>query len=170
MKLQIKNMKQELALEILNWKYEKPYDYYNNDPATEDLKELLDGTYFALVNDEWDLMGFFCIGKNAQMPDGHQYGVYVEPYLDIGFGMNPELTGKGHGYEFCSFILKSIEEKYKKTRFRLTVAKFNARAIHLYEKLGFEKMEEFRAYSREYLTMVKYTKSASILKRDKTIF
>lgn len=155
MELQIINMEREFALEILNWKYEKPYDYYNNDPTAEDLKELLDGTYFALVNDEGDLVGFFCIGSNAQIPAGHHYGVYVEPYLDIGFGMDPELTGKGHGYEFCSYILKSIEEKYKKTRFRLTVAKFNTRAIHLYEKLGFEKTDEFPAYSREYWTMVK---------------
>lgn len=159
MELQIKNMEREFALEILKWKYEKPYDYYNNDPTAEDVKELLDGTYFALVNDEDDLVGFFCIGKNAQIPDGHQYGVYLESYIDIGFGMDPELTGKGHGYEFCSFILKSIEEKYRKTTFRLTVAKFNARAIHLYENLGFEKADQFRAYSREYWTMVRYTDS-----------
>lgn len=93
MELQIKNREREFALEILNWKYEKPYDYYNHDQTAEDVKELLDGTHFALINDEDNLVGFFCIGNNAQISDGHRYGVYVEPYLDIGFGIDPELTG-----------------------------------------------------------------------------
>ncbi len=155
MKLHIENMNREFVEEILNWNYKKPYDVYNNEPTAENIKGFLDGSYFALINDEGDLAGFFCIGKNARIPEGLKYGVYFEPLLDVGFGMHPELTGRGGGYQFCSFILNTIEEKYKKTKFRLTVAKFNTRAIHLYEKLGFEKEDEFRNDYREFMTMVR---------------
>ncbi len=70
MKLFIENMNQETAEDILTWEYDKPYDFYNNELTDEDLKERLDGTYYALVNDKKDLIGFFCIGENAQVPVG----------------------------------------------------------------------------------------------------
>ncbi|WP_309299184.1 N-acetyltransferase [Ureibacillus sinduriensis] len=38
---------------------------------------------------------------------------------------------------------------------RLTVAKFNQRAIRLYEKLGFKKDKEFWTDRAEFMTMVK---------------
>lgn len=155
MRLYIENMKREHAEDILGWRYKKPYDFYNNEPTAENMKEFLDGSYFTLVNDDNDLAGFFCVGKNAQVPAGHNYGVYIDPFIDIGFGMHPELTGKGNGSQFCSFIINIIEKKHKKTTFRLTVAKFNTRAIHLYENLGFEMKDEFRNDYREFITMVR---------------
>lgn len=69
--------------------------------------------------------------------------------------MNPKLVGKGNGFEFCSFILRYIEEKYKGTPIRLTVAKFNQRAIHLYEKHGFVMKNKFSTGFAEFITMVK---------------
>ena len=69
--------------------------------------------------------------------------------------MNPNLVGKGNGFEFCSFIIKFIEENYNNTPIRLTVAKFNLRAIYLYEKLGFVMENEFSTDFAEFITMVK---------------
>ena len=155
MKLIMKEMNEEFAKDILNWKYEKPYDFYNNELTDEGMEELLDGSYHALVDDDKDLIGFFCIGKTAQVSIGIQYGVYKDDLIDIGLGMSPTRVGKGKGYEFCSFILKLIEEKYKSTSIRLTVATFNQRAIHLYEKLGFVIENEFNTDFAEFITMVK---------------
>lgn len=154
MKLVIEKMNKEKAEDILTWKYDKPYDFYNNELTDEDLKEWLDGTYYALVEDK-DLIGFFCIGENAQVPVGKKIGVYSEDSIDMGLGMNPKLVGKGNGLDFCSFILFFIEKNYKDPTIRLTVAKFNHRAIHLYEKLGFVKKDEFSSDFAEFMTMVK---------------
>lgn len=70
MKLLIENMNEEIAKDILSWEYDKPYDFYNSELTDEDMKEKLDGSYFALVNDNKELFGFFCTGVNAQVPAG----------------------------------------------------------------------------------------------------
>lgn len=155
MNLHIEKMTENNAKHILSWKYEKPYDFYNNDVTEENLKEMQDGSYYALLNGQNDVVGFFCIGKNAQVPIGHQFGVYVDDFIDMGLGMHPSLVGKGNGTAFCTYILQYIKEQYIGTPIRLTVAIFNKRAIHLYEKLGFVSVAEFTTHSTEFMTMIK---------------
>ncbi|MDR7078924.1 ribosomal protein S18 acetylase RimI-like enzyme [Neobacillus niacini] len=148
-------MKEEFAKQILTWKYEAPYDFYNNEESSESLKELLDHPYYAVVNQSNELVGFFCIGSAAQVPYGYTMGAYSEDINDIGIGMNPGLTGQGFGAAFFSFILSYIQETYKGDSIRLTVAVFNERAIHLYTKLGFVKKMKFTRESTDFMTMVK---------------
>ena len=154
MNLIIEKMTENNAKHILAWKYEKPYDFYNNEVTKENLKEMLDGSYYALLN-EHDVVGFFCIGENAQVPIGHQFGVYVDDFVDMGLGMHPSLVGKGNGTAFCTYILQFIEKQYEGKSIRLTVANFNKKAIHLYEKLGFVKIAEITSNSTEFMTMIK---------------
>ena len=155
MNLQIEKMSENNAKYILTWKYEKPYDFYNNDVTAENLKEMQDGSYYALLNAQNDVVGFFCIGENAQVPIGHQLGVYVDDFVDMGLGMHPNLIGKGNGTAFCSNIIQFIEKQYVGKSIRLTVANFNKRAIHLYEKLGFVKVAQFTSNITEFMTMIK---------------
>jgi ribosomal-protein-alanine N-acetyltransferase len=68
MKLFIEIMNEEIAKDILNWKYDEPYDFYNNELTDEEMKERLEGSYYALVDDAKELIGFFCIGETAQVP------------------------------------------------------------------------------------------------------
>ena len=156
MKLFVRNMDEEYARQILTWKYEAPYDFYNNEESSESLNELLENPYYTVLNQNNDLVGFFCIGKAAQVPFGHTVGAYSEDLTDIGIGMNPTLTGQGLGSEFFSFILTYLKDSYKNDAIRLTVASFNQRAIHLYTKLGFVKKMEFNRESAAFITMVKY--------------
>jgi len=149
----IREMNEIHATDILSWKYDPPYDFYNNELCDESLKELLDNTYYSIVNNQEELVGFFCIGASAQVPKGHDYGAYLDKCIDVGIGMKPELTGKGLGTEFFSMILNQLQQE-NHSPLRLTVAKFNVRAIHLYEKLGFEKVMEFTALT-EFVTMQK---------------
>lgn len=155
MYLHVEKMTENNALHILTWKYEKPYDFYNTEETDEALEEMLDGSYYALLNKQNDIIGFFCIGKNAQVPVGHQFGVYPVDFVDMGLGMNPNLTGKGNGTEFCTYIIEFIKEKHVGVPIRLTVAKFNKRAIHLYEKLGFVRVAEFTSNTTEFMTMIR---------------
>lgn len=156
-KLIIEYMNEEIAKDVLNWKYDKPYNFYNNELTDEGMKELLNGSYHVLVDEVKEIIGFFCIGESAQVPIGTLYGVYSDDIVDMGLGMNPNLVGKGNGFEFCSFVLQFIEENYKGTPIRLTVATFNQRAIHLYENLGFVMENEFSTDIAEFITMVKLT-------------
>lgn len=155
MELFVKDMTEDFARQILSWTYEKPYELYNSGISDETMREVLNNSYFAVVNHVEELVGFFCIGESAQVPIGSLFGIYKEYLIDIGIGLKPELTGKGWGSTFFSFILNEIKETFDQHSVRLTVVKTNARAIHLYEKFGFVKEREFNQESIEFITMVK---------------
>ncbi|SIT91154.1 Acetyltransferase (GNAT) family protein [Edaphobacillus lindanitolerans] len=154
MQLQVKGMEEDFAKEILGWRYEEPYDFYNNEATEEEIAELLDGSYRVLLN-EGAVFGFFCTGASARIPAGEQQGVYGENVLDMGLGMSPDHTGKGLGYDFCSFIMDYISERNQGMAIRLSVAAFNKRAIRLYENLGFSVRDRFATDTAEFMTMVK---------------
>lgn len=144
----------DFAKEILSWRYEAPYDFYNNDLDTDSLNEMLENPYYSIADAKGELVGFYCIGQSAQVPIGSLFGAYEEERVDIGIGMKPGLTGKGNGYSFFAFILNHIQNE-NSLPIRLTVAKFNHRAIHLYEKLGFTKLMEFSNDSTDFIVMNK---------------
>lgn len=155
MKLELTNMNEALAFEILNWRYNPPYDFYNNENDAETLKELVDDNYFVVLNEKKELVGFYCVGSSAQVPAGTKVGAYMENSIDIGLGMAPVFTGKGNGFTFFSFVLESIYKMYGQVPVRLTVATFNERAIHLYEQFEFVKEMEFVTETAEFQTMRK---------------
>lgn len=96
--LQFMPMTEPLAKAITTWIYPAPYDLYNMDDDEETLSELLDGSYYASINEEGELIGFICIGDAARVPGGYLAGIYGnEQVMDIGLGMRPDLTGRGQG-------------------------------------------------------------------------
>ncbi|RHW31479.1 N-acetyltransferase [Neobacillus notoginsengisoli] len=155
MKLIIYEMNEWLAAEILGWVYEAPYDFYNNSVTPEGIRELLDQPYYAVLSDGRELAGFFCIGESAQVPAGASVGAYTEGSIDIGIGMNPNLTGKGMGFTFFSFILTHLQDTFPGVPTRLTVASFNRRAIRLYTKIGFHETMRFQRGAIEFVVMTR---------------
>lgn len=155
MKLYSKKMTRVLATDILSWKYDPPYDLYNNDVTDDAISELMNEGYIAVEDETGALIGFYCSGPSAQVPIGREVGAYTEPAIDVGIGMHPRLTGKGSGSIFFSFVLNELKIVQTNSVFRLTVAKFNKRAIKLYENMGFRKMFEFKTGNNEFSTMVK---------------
>ncbi|MEH7885710.1 GNAT family protein [Bacillus sp. JJ1609] len=153
--LKSQKIDRELALEILNWKYEKPYELYNNEVNEESLNELLANPYTAVLDEKEYLTGFYCYGVSSQVPAGRLAGAYKLPALDVGIGMNPELTGKGNGKLFFTFVLRELHKLFPDMNKRLTVAAFNERAIKLYENIGFIKEGEFQSGANAFITMVK---------------
>ncbi|MBP3962885.1 GNAT family N-acetyltransferase [Paenibacillus lignilyticus] len=65
-----------------------------------------------------------------------------------------EYTGQGNGTSFLSFVLSSMEKTCGSLPKRLTVATFNKRAIHLYDKFGFCRESEFTKGITEFTTMI----------------
>ncbi|SHG18669.1 GNAT family N-acetyltransferase [Ornithinibacillus halophilus] len=151
----IKKMTQKHAIEILTWKYEKPYDFYNNVLSGDALLELQNGSYRTVHSPTRELIGFFCFGSSAQVHSKNHKEIYKDNCLDIGIGMKPERTGQGNGHLFFANILQCIEEEFPKSVIRLTVASFNKRAIHLYEKFNFVQVHEFSNSRATFITMIK---------------
>lgn len=148
-------MTRDLAVTILNWVYDSPYELYNNTVSEESIEELLNEGYRSVVDQAGTLIGFYCTGPSAQVPAGREIGVYSETAIDIGIGLAPEMTGKGYGFLFFSFVLKDLESSRQNQPLRLTVASFNIRAIKLYEKIGFMREAEFKTMTNDFITMVK---------------
>ena len=69
--------------------------------------------------------------------------------FSLGVQMKPSLIGKGFGTEVVEAILKFGKETYKFNEIDLLVAKFNKRAMKVYEKLGFKITDEFTWYVNE---------------------
>ncbi|WP_432663000.1 GNAT family N-acetyltransferase [Wukongibacter baidiensis] len=140
----IKEMSRNYAVDISNWTYEEPYNIYNGNKNDEFIQELLDGSYYVVLGEESELVGFYCFGTAAQVPVGNQYGVYDDvSFIDIGLGMRPNFCGRGKGYNFLLKGLEFSRKRFLTKKLRLTVASFNKRAIRLYERIGFKKMEVF---------------------------
>lgn len=136
-------MTTDQARYISTWVYAEPYSLYSMDGSEELIKELMDGSYFAVMNDEKEVVGYFCYGGSAQVPGLRKYGVYEEEYIDIGLGMKPDLTGKKLSFDFLLTGMKFGSLKFQNEKFRLTVATCNERAIKAYEKVGFKRGQAY---------------------------
>ena len=133
-------LNKEIATEISNWEYERPYDVYNFKGHPDDwlMKESTWGTeQFCLLDSETIL------GQVACQLDGDD--------LWVGWSVAPQLCGKGNG---SKFIERCVRELRRVTghngRILLRVAAWNQRAICAYQKAGFiyvETIEDEIAYS-----------------------
>lgn len=120
---------------ISRWTYPGEYALYNFLKGAETLRELLDGSYFARLDDAGALTGYFCFGASARIPA--EGDAYAADLLDVGLGMRPDLCGKGGGAAFVGEGLAFARTRFGAESFRLTVAAFNLRAIRAYERAGF---------------------------------
>lgn len=123
--------------DILTWKYDGIYSFYNNDICQGKIdwvKGLPDeDKAFSVYNDKNELVG--------------HCEIYTEEEITLSVQMRPDLTGKGNGKEFVEAFLDYSKEKFNLKTISLLVANFNERAIKLYKNLGFKKIEEFATKS-----------------------
>lgn len=130
-------MNMDYAKQISSWTYENEYSIYSFNKNDDTLRELLNGNYFACLNKDDELVGYFCFGKSAQIPTVES-SLYSVDILDMGLGLKPSLCGKGCGFSFVNEGMKYAQRKFNYKRIRLTVAEFNTRAIKTYKKAGFK--------------------------------
>jgi [ribosomal protein S18]-alanine N-acetyltransferase len=90
--------------DILTWKYDGKYSFYDNDIQKEKMEwieSFVDSDdNFSIYNDSNKLVG------NCSF-------YYIEEFICVGLQMKPELTGKGFGIEFAKAIVDFGREKYK---------------------------------------------------------
>jgi [ribosomal protein S18]-alanine N-acetyltransferase len=106
--------------EMATWRYESPYDFYNDDGKPVKNPE----RFYAVRDQAGALVGDF----------------YLEERNDsvfFGLGLRPDLTGRGLGLAFVQAGLTFANEKFPGRRVILDVAEFNLRARKVYERAGF---------------------------------
>lgn len=119
---------------IATWKYGGEYSFYDND-KTESKQEWAknidkEENTFVIYNENNELIG------NCSFD-------YEDGEFMLGVQMKPAITGKGMGTELVKEILDFGRKQYKFNKIELLVAKFNKRAIKVYERQGFTITEEF---------------------------
>lgn len=119
---------------IATWKYDGEYSFYSND-KTEAKKQWA-------LNISEEENAFVIYDDNNELIGNCSFDYEEEQYI-LGVQMRPDLTGKGMGTEIVKSILDFGREKYKFNNIELLVATFNKRAIRVYEKLGFKKIDQF---------------------------
>jgi ribosomal-protein-alanine N-acetyltransferase len=131
------------ARAIVRWRYEPPYDMYNQGPgdAQETVQAFLDPRYhyFCISGDQGELVAFCCFGPDAQVPGGD----YDGRALDIGLGVRPDLTGRGQGLAYVQAVLDFARATFAPSALRVTVAEFNRRALWVWERAGFYRVQTF---------------------------
>jgi len=136
-------MDETRARSILGWHYDPPYDIY--DPGAGDVEEtvqtLLDPeyAYYALLTAGGELVAYCCFGADARVPGG-DYGADA---LDVGLGVRPDLTGRGQGSAYVQAALDWARRTFSPSAFRVTIAEFNGRALRVWEKAGFCRVQRF---------------------------
>ncbi|MDN4604065.1 GNAT family N-acetyltransferase [Paenibacillus sp. F6_3S_P_1C] len=132
------------AERIVTWKYDHEYAIYSFSESDEDIHELMNGEYFSVLDEMERLVGFICCGGSARVPGGTAIGLYQEEgYLDIGLGLDPDLTGQKIGSVFLKQSLAFLQNQFNSSHFQLVVATFNERAIKVYERTGFKRDKAF---------------------------
>ena len=125
-----RTMTQTDAEEIARWHYPEPFAFYDWSADANDLAELFSpdlrgDVYFSVRDENGELAGFFGFKRPAS------------DTVEIGLGLHPERTGRGLGASFLAAGLGYARSRYAPTRFVLSVAAFNRRAITVYERAGF---------------------------------
>jgi RimJ/RimL family protein N-acetyltransferase len=132
------------ARAILNWRYDPPYDVYDEgtDDSEKTLQTFLDprNAYYAITDDREGLVAYCCFGPDAQVPGG-DYGAAA---LDIGLGVRPDLTGQGHGHCYVDTVLGFGRRTFAPSAFRVTIAAFNQRALTVWKRAGFRPVQAFQ--------------------------
>jgi len=122
---------EEHGHEVVTWRYEPPYDFYDlaSDPA--DAAAMADPAQAdhrrAVLGDDGSLDAFLWF-------DWH------DDVVEVGLEVRPDLTGRGLGESFFRAQLEYASEQWHPATFRLFVTVWNERAIRLYERLGFREV------------------------------
>ena len=131
----------EYAADILTWRYPAPYECYDvSDVEPEFFLDPGNG-FFALVSGSDELIGFRSFGVDGRVPGGD----YDDSALDTGGGLRPSLTGQGLGRLAIQTGLEFGRRRYAPAAFRVTVARFNRRALRVVTSLGFRPVSSFAA-------------------------
>lgn len=136
---QVVPMTEAHAEEVCRWRFEPPYDVYNNDPW-DTLKKLeiefgdpklREEQYAAVIDpDDGELMGY------AQF-------FPIVGVTRLGLALRPDLCGDGIGPSFVRLLVREARRRKPEDEIDLEVLLWNVRARRAYEKAGFRVTDQY---------------------------
>jgi RimJ/RimL family protein N-acetyltransferase len=125
--VQVRELTGADAAAIAAWRYPARYSTYDVTDASA-----LAGDHWA-VTDGDELVGYCCLGAPARVA-----GAQPEPgTLDVGYGMRPQLLGRGRGGRFVAAVLEFAQAHHDPARLRLYVLDWNERSRTVAAAHGF---------------------------------
>lgn len=139
------------AAAVARWRY----------PGRHATYDVIDPSHLArdhwAVADDGELVGYCGFGAPARVA-----GAEAQPgTLDIGYGMNPQLMGRGRGRRFVAAILAFALERHDPRRLRLHVLDWNDRSRKIAAGHGFVVEGAVEAEGDRFLVMVRDARPAS---------
>jgi [ribosomal protein S18]-alanine N-acetyltransferase len=125
------------------WRYEGQYAFYDLPGGVLAMTYLTQQVlrlfgvivYYAVLDEDGRLVGMFSFVRR-------------DLEVEIGLAMRPDLTGRGRGLEFVRAGLDFARKRLGADAYRLNVARFNQRAIRVYERAGFRTVRTFTHIAR----------------------
>lgn len=154
-------MNETHARAILDWHYDPPYDIYDVGAGDREatVQVFLDReyAYHGILSAQDELVAYCCFGADAQVPGGD----YTAAALDIGLGVRPDLTGQGQGGAYVQAVLDFARRTFSPSAFRVTIAEFNERALRVWERAGFRRVQQFgrKHDGRPFVVLIREAKS-----------
>jgi len=152
---QIVPMTADLAQQVVTWKYDGPYAFYDYCNEADHILDTSEWgkTLFAVLDESGQLCGEVSFGfldpaDEWVAQEDMDAGRLENCILWIGFGLRPDLTGQGQGLAFVNACVAfavqfaRVQYHYLGEYIGLGVYQFNQRAIKVYERAGFEKFYE----------------------------
>lgn len=146
MRFRFRRLRWRDAVTVARWHYDGQYAFY-------DMSLLV---LLGVVAVQWALRSIGLIAFYAVHAErgGREQLVGVFSFMrhgnaiEIGLGLQPDLTGQGLGLAFVHAGLDYARAHFAPKRFQLIVAAFNTRAIRVYERAGFAPVRNFTDYYR----------------------
>lgn len=149
-------MTEEYADEMIHcWRYPGEYAIYDYAEAREFIldQSIWGRGLFAVLDETSSLVGEVTLEfyddddifiDYAQVESEMWTDSGRQAFLSLGFGLKPELTGRGLGQEFVTACVDfGISHfNYRGQYVLLGVAEFNQRAIKVYERVGFQTFKD----------------------------
>lgn len=124
------------ARAVVAWRYSSPFDAY--DLTEGDITRLRapqpgDEGYYPLIDPDGVLAAFLVFGAEARVPGQEP----VPGVLDLGFGLRPDLLGRGLGTALLDEVLTAAADWFQPRVHRAAVATWNGRSLALLHRAGF---------------------------------
>jgi [ribosomal protein S18]-alanine N-acetyltransferase len=143
--MEVRPLSEADAEAIGAWRYPGRYSTYNEREIVTSQRG-----YWAVVHRD-ELVGSCCFGPEARVPGIDE----EEGTLDVGYGMRPDLVGRGLGRAFVTAILDFGVGEFSPRRLRLLILDWNDRSRKVAEAVGFQNHGTVRSVEGDFLVMLR---------------
>ena len=130
---------------ISAWRYPDRYSTYD----VRD-RSVLDRDHWAVTDAGW-LIGYCCFGAPARVPGATE----EDGTLDVGYGLRPDLIGRGAGHDFVAAILEFAAGQFAPQRFRVHILDWNGRSRRVAEGHDFSIDSVLQSTEGRFVVMVR---------------